>query len=290
MVLLKFGTTPKINSTSSSYDKWQLFCPNDMTSLNNDTYYMFFVNTATVNGFTGFVGIGMRELTAKEFSMYCPNSVNTYTKTTPPVLDDISTDSLMKPQVVASSNSTTNQSCKFIANDFYMRVFLSGCFYLDTTVGEYKSDGTEVHKNTNINATFCEVTHFTEFAGGFIVLPASINFESAFESASIDKSPIIYATVFTIVGLYICLAVLCRVFDVRDRSKKGVSFLNGNRAENLYEVIVFTGNRRNAGTESKVSMLINGELEQSHVIQLQDSKRRVLQRASVDTFIVSTER
>ncbi len=161
---------------------------------------------------------------------------------------------------------------------------------MDTTSGSYKSDGTEVLADTSIHSTHCEVSHCTEFAGGFIILPAPINFEEVFANASIDKNPIIYATVFTIIGLYVCLAVLCRILDMRDDKKKGVTLMNKNRTENLYEVIVFTGNRKDASTESSVHLLIKGTDHDSHIMRLYDSRRKLFRRGGVDTFIITTQK
>jgi polycystin 1L2 len=134
------------------------------------------------------------------------------------------------------------------------------------------------------------VTHCTEFAGGFIVLPSPINFEEVFANASIDRNPIIYATVFTIIGLYVILAVVCRILDMRDKKKKGITMLNEDKMENLYEVIVFTGNRKDASTESNVHMIINGENLDSHIIRLYDKQRKLFRRGGVDTFIIATQR
>jgi hypothetical protein len=249
LLLLKFGDHPTLNSTAfSNYDLWKLYCPNDTITQNGDTFFLFFANMSTVNGYQGLVGFAMRELSVDEMSMYCPNKINTYNLTYPPILDATSLSSNLS----SSSNETSN--CKMIFNDLSIRVYLSGCYYMDTSTGSYSSYGTEVLSDTNIYSTHCQVTHCTEFAGGFIVLPAQINFEAVWANASIDKNPVIYATVFTIIGLYIGLAVLCRLFDVRDRSKKGITMLNGNRTTHLYEIIIFTGNRRNGGTDSRVSI------------------------------------
>jgi polycystin 1L2 len=204
--------------------------------------------------------------------------------TTPPVLSSGSTLSAN-----VSLNSTGN-NCKMISSDLELRIFQSGCYYMDTTDGSYKSDGTEVLADTNIHSTHCQVTHCTEFAGGFIVLPAPINFEEVFANASIDRNPIIYATVFTIIGLYVILAVVCRILDMRDKKKKGITMLNEDKMENLYEVIVFTGNRKDASTESNVHMIINGENLDSHIIRLYDKQRKLFRRGGVDTFIIATQR
>jgi hypothetical protein len=282
LVLLKFGSAPKLNLTYSNYDLWKLYCPNDVVTQLNETFHLFFVNTATVNGFNGNVGYAIRELTSAEMKSYCSwKGTSKYKKTTPP-----------KIKVAAkSSNSSTNSSstCKSITSDFKLRTFLSGCYFMNTSTGYYENNGTEVMISTSVNSTVCQVTHCTEFAGGFIVTPNTINFDTVWANASIGQNPILYATVFTIIGLYFVLAVLCRLMDVRDRNKKGVTLLNENRIDNLYEIILFTGNRRNAGTDSNVFLMMNGKDENSHVIGLKDKQRKLFRRGGFDTFIVSTD-
>ena len=48
-----------------------------MRTLNNDSYFLFFLNITQVNGFKGFVGYGIRELDSNETKLYCsnPNSI-----------------------------------------------------------------------------------------------------------------------------------------------------------------------------------------------------------------------
>jgi hypothetical protein len=283
LVLMKFGSAPKLNSTKSDFDLWQVYCSNDTTTQNDEQFFLLFANMSTVNGRTGFVGLAFRELTQNEMSKYCTSTKNANRTllTSPPILDSHSPS--------ANSSSSNSSNCKAIRNDLQLRIFQSGCYYMDTTTGSYKSDGTEVLKDTNIYVTHCEVRHCTEFAGGFIVLPAPINFEDVFANASITQNPIIYATVFTIIGLYVCLAVLCRLMDMRDNMKKGVTMLNEDRLENLYEVVVFTGNRKDASTESGVHLIINGENTDSHIVRLYDTHRKLFRRGGVDTFIISTQ-
>jgi hypothetical protein len=279
LFLLKFGSIPQLNSSFSNYDMWRLYCPSDRTTQLGDTFFLFFANQSHVGNFSGNVDIAIRELTSSEISSYCSNNVNSYNLTTPPILNSFSSDS-----------NSTSTGCKAISNDLNLRIFLSGCYYMDTSTGAYSSDGTEVQPDTTLLSTHCLVYHCTEFAGGFIVLPATINFNSVFsgDNASIAKNPILYATVFTIIGLYVVLAVVCRIFDMRDRNKKGITFLNGNSIENLYEIIVFTGNRRNADTDSNVFMCMHGHEDKSHVIELKDTKRKLFRRGGFDTFIYSS--
>jgi hypothetical protein len=281
LALLKFGSSPQLNSSYSNYDLWQLFCPTDSITQLNDTFFLLFANQSTVNGFIGTVGVAVRELTSNEMTSYCPNNTRISNIATPPVITS--------PNSLNQLLNFTN--CKIITNDLSFRVYLSGCYYMNTTTGLYSSSGTVIQPDTNLFSTHCLVYHCTEFAGGFIVLPATINFQQAFSSdnASIAKNPVLYATVFSIIGLYVVLALLCRFFDMRDRNRKGVTLLNGSRIKNLYEIVVFTGNRRNAGTCSNVFMSVHGSMDNSNVIEMKDKKRKLFKRGAFDTFIISTE-
>jgi hypothetical protein len=254
LMLLKFGRIPQLTSSSSIYDYWQLYCPSDTSTQLGDTFFLFFANQTRVNKFTGNVNIAVRELTSSELSIYCPGNVNSYNATTPPILTSYSSSSSGSSSSNGTSNSTGGGGgCKAITNDLNLRVFLSGCYYLDPITAAYTSDGTVVQPDTTLVSTHCLVYHCTDFAGGFVVAPTAINFDKVFSSeASIANNPTLYATVFTIIGLYVILAVMCRYLDYRDNKKKGVTMMNEGRTENLYEVIVFTGSRKSASTESNV--------------------------------------
>jgi hypothetical protein len=245
LLLLKFGSAPTLNSTQfANYDLWQLYCPQDKINQLNDSFFLFFASQTKVNGFKGTVGVGIRELTSDEMTSYCPSNINNYTSSTPPVLESYTTP---------NNGSNSSSPCKLINTDLNLRVYLSGCYYLDTSSGTYVSDGAIIQSDTTVLSTHCLVYHCTEFAGGFVVVPAAIDFDKVFSpAAGIAQNPILYATVFTIVGLYVILAVLCRLYDIRDNKKKGVTMLNEDSMTNLYEVIVFTGNRKNASTDSNV--------------------------------------
>jgi hypothetical protein len=51
VVLLKFGSAPKLNS--ASYDLWQFYCPFDKVNIDGDSFHLFFVNMSTTNSFKG---------------------------------------------------------------------------------------------------------------------------------------------------------------------------------------------------------------------------------------------
>ena len=62
---------------------------------------------------------------------------------------------------------------------------------------------------------------------------------------------------------------------------------NNPADEYLYEVIVYTGIRRGAGTNSTVCMQLKGERGGTSPFTLRDPHRKVLQRGNVDRFLLA---
>ena len=236
---------------------------------------------AAVNGFKGKVGLGYRFLTSAEKSTYCPGNLNTNY-----------TGYLTKPPLADPAQIVYNDTMS-------IRTYTSGCYYLNSATGMWHSDGVEViESGTNTTQTTCETNHLTEFAGGFVVLPPPIDFSYAFANASFDKNPLIYATVIGITSLYILLAIWCIYMDRKDKAKTGICVLNDNpvdlNAETtyFYELIVYTGTRKDAGTDSNVKFIISGEYGDTDIRSLSnnDSNRKILRRGGVDSFIMGTNK
>ena len=255
-----------------------------------------------VNSFHGYVGYSIRELNSTQLSMIdCSNKSNIY-----------AFDKIFK---TIDFNAEKSNISPF-KNNFYLRVFSAGCYYMDTTNNKWSTYGMEILGDTNITHTHCQSNHLTSFAGGFVVLPNEINFNNVWANADFTKNPVIYATCITLVCLYLLLAVWARYQDRKDEKKMGVVLLdyednlfNGglllmnnfkktNTQVNkyIYEIIVFTGSRNNAGTDSKVSCIITSDSTETDIIELKDSntctknKRKLFNRAGVDSFLLPLDR
>ena len=200
LVLLKFGYTPILNSTYADYNHFKVLCPysSDYVTLSNDSFYLFFLNSAQVNGHKGFVGYGIRELTSSELNTYCIPSVNNTNKL-----------SLKSPPLLANSDKIN------FTKDFLLLSYTSGCYYYESASGKWSSHGTEVVSDTNLYETHCLSTHLTSFAGGLVVLPSAINFEYVFANASFLQNPIIYSTVIVVTLLYALFSVWAQVIAVQ---------------------------------------------------------------------------
>jgi hypothetical protein len=225
---VKFGYTPIVNATYADYDTFETLCPN---KIRNESFYMFFQNMTQINGYKGFVGYSIRELDSSELNSYCLNNSQTIPSSFP----------LIQNQ----SNFT---------NDFMLRAYSSGCYYYDVNTGKWSSNGMDIYEDTNLIQTHCSSNHLTSFAGGLVLLPSIINFEYAFSQPSPIQNPLIYSTIILVTLIYILFAVWARWMDLRDRKKMNITFMKDNHPNNsyFYELIVFTGDKNESGTNSKV--------------------------------------
>ena len=78
---------------------------------------------------------------------------------------------------------------------------------------------------TNHYQTQCFSTHLTTFAGGFLVLPAPVNWNYVFANVDFAKNRTIYLTVIGICILYILLVIYARCMDRKDVEKVRVPSL-----------------------------------------------------------------
>ena len=215
-----------------------------------------------VDGFKGFVGYGIRELTSNESNMFCNNST-----------------SLLPQQL---SRNVTFKS------DFAIRAFTLGCYYYDISSGKWSSNGLDLLNDTTLDMTHCTSTHLTSFAGGLVVLPNAINFQYVWANASFIQNPLIYSTVIAITCLYVALVLWAHLMDKKDRGKINLVGLidDSSICEYFYEVIVFTGEHSEAGTNSKVRLVINGSRAETDIKCLNEANKHVFAQNGVDSFVL----
>jgi hypothetical protein len=258
LLIYKFDQLPQLNSSINQIDGWTLLCPYNLT---NENIYIYFIDNQQTFGHQSLV-FGLRELNSTETIDLCSNS------------------SISNPPI-------TNQRFNFTSN-YELRVYISGCYYLDSN-NNWQSDGLIVGCLTNHEQTQCFSTHLTTFAGGFIVLPEPINWNYIFANADFMKNKTIYLTVICISIIYLILIIFARFKDKKDVEKLGVTPLPDNHQtdEYFYQIIVFTGQRKYAGTKSNVHFIISGDKDETHIRTLADPHRHILQRGGIDAFIMS---
>jgi hypothetical protein len=72
---------------------------------------------------------------------------------------------------------------------------------------------------TDHNQTHCFTSHLTTFAGGFIVLPAPVNWNYVFANADFSRNKTIYLTVIIVIVLYLMLMIYARYDDRKGLQK-----------------------------------------------------------------------
>ena len=199
LFVYRFDSGPQVNSSVQLIDGWTSFCPSSLSKTGLHSY--FIDNQQTLNHQSLIVGL--RELSAAEITDACSNA------------------SVKKLPI-------TDQRANFSAN-YELRVYTSGCYYLDAN-NAWQADGLVVGSLTDYHQTRCTSTHLTSFAGGFIVLPAPVNWSYVFANADFAKNKTIYITLMVVCILYIVLLIFARAKDKKDVQKvRGMSTVDTRR-------------------------------------------------------------
>ncbi|CAF1670733.1 unnamed protein product, partial [Adineta ricciae] len=256
LLIYRFDGIPQLNSSMSQIDGWTLLCSSTLT---NESVYRYFYDNEQTVGYRSLV-IGLRELGSAS------DCLRSSTASQPPITDEV-------------YNFTSN---------YEIRMYTSGCYYLDGG-NEWRADGLVVGSLTNHYQTQCYAKHLTKFTGSFNVLPQPVNWQYVFANADFARNKTIYLTIISVSVIYVLLIIYARYYDKKDLQKLGVTPLPDNHPsdEYYYQIIVFTGQRNDAGTKSNVHFILYGLDDQTSVRTLADPHRRVLQRGGIDAFIMS---
>jgi hypothetical protein len=220
LFVYKFDSLPQLNE----YDGWTLFCPENLT---NESIYTYFINNQQTTNHQSVV-FGIQELNSTDLCNH------TSSLQTPPMSD---------------------RKLDF-TSDYELRFYTSGCHYLDDN-NNWQSDNMLVGSSTNHYQTQCYATQLKTFASSFVFLPKSIDWNYVFSHADFLKNKTIYFTIISVSILYLILIIYARYKDRKDLEKLGVTPLPDNHRSDtyFYQILVFTGQRKNSGTESKVKFL-----------------------------------
>ncbi len=250
-----------------------------------EAHYPYFSDASENTKSAKTVSYGLRELTQDEFLTYCftrNESSLKYAKRS-------TSQSDRPPSLLGEKINFTS--------DFEVRTFSAACFSLDSSTGMWLSSDFSILSDSTLSATHCQTFVLPRFAsqvaGGIIPLPSAIDFAYVFANADFVRNLTIYLTIIIITSAYILLFIWCRYADRRDEAKSAIHLMRDNNTDNLYfyEVVIHTGTRRDAETDSKVSMNLVGTLDETCNRRLVSSKSymKVFQRASVNTFLLSVE-
>jgi len=214
----------------------------------------------------GTVYLGVRQLSESEY--------NLYTEDNPP------------PTPADGTGRFTTR--------YTLQSYSTTCAFMDEDVdpNHWSCEGMSVGRTSNRTAAKCYSTHLSTFGGGWAVQPNTIDFDYVFANLDFARNVTLYVTEIIIFIVFIGAAIWARREDKKDQVKLGVTPLPDNDPEDkyLYEVVVYTGMRKNAGTDSKVHIILSGEFDETDVRILEDSKRKVFRRGECDTFLLAVPR
>ncbi|KFM61455.1 Polycystic kidney disease protein 1-like 2, partial [Stegodyphus mimosarum] len=234
----------------------------------NGTYDLF-LNNEVIQNRTGFFYLGIIEANSTALNNSIP--------------DDMMFDS--------SVNFTHGEAVRDFSTNYSVRIYTSGCYFYNYDLRIWSGAGCYV-ENATAALTQCKCNHLTSFGGGFFVAPNTVDFSYVFANAGFADNVTIYMTIINIMLIYLALLAWARRQDIKDKEKLGATPLPDNDPEDkyLYEMIVVTGNKDAAATDSKVQFILSGDDDETAVRTLEDNKRKLFRRNAADTFVMAVPR
>ena len=104
------------------------------------------------------------------------------------------------------------------SNDYWMRTYTAGCYYLNAKQDEWVSDGLKTLSSTR-EVTVCGATHLTSFATGFFPEVNSIDFEFVFTAGDFEDNVTVYMFLDIALICYICWMIWAIFKDRQDEKK-----------------------------------------------------------------------
>ncbi|XP_055995228.1 uncharacterized protein LOC125649388 [Ostrea edulis] len=187
------------------------------------------------------------------------------------------------------SNSVWPPAGAYYPAVYNISFYSASCVWRDRTKSVWSTDGCFVGPLSKPYRIHCLCNHLTAFGAGFAVPMNSLSLnDSGF--AKLDENPVIFATMVSLMCVYVLMLIWARNRDLLDKVMAGSSPLPDNdpRDKYLYEMTVFTGSRKGSGTSANISFILTGEKSETTPRYLADNKRPVLQRSNCDGFIMAT--
>ncbi|XP_055877058.1 uncharacterized protein LOC106077240 isoform X2 [Biomphalaria glabrata] len=268
LLVVKKGNLSSIgNETEADMCDFVYLMPQNLSlEETNADKYRLQISDLDIGNFTGHLYVGIRELNVTEFNM------------------DISSGCASLPRYENGSD--------YFRGEFKLRQYVTQCLAISDDASDWSTEGCWVGKETNVIQTVCYCTHLTTFAGGWVVVPNTIDWDYVFSHADFLSNPTIYITVIITAVIYIVAAVWARRRDRKIVEELGLAPLADNdlRDKYFYEIMVSTGMRRNAGTDSQVCFILSGEDDETDVRAFTDSKRKIFRRGQIDGFLMAVPR
>lgn len=255
---LRYEKAPNFTKDDTSYDYHFLF-PKKMSETVKD--YSVTLDGITTGERPGEWYFGLRQLQSSDHDKFTPQNFPVF-------------------PLAGNGEFTTN---------YTLKPNILSCSYFDENRRLWKNDGLKPSIKSGKKIT-CLSSHLTLFGGSLVVQPNSIDWSYVLNNLSFSSNPTLYITEIVILAIFILAAIWARRKDKQDVMKLGVAPLRDNAPEDkyLYELIFYTGMRKNAGTDSKVQFILSGEYDETDVRSIEDKERKIFRRGGVDAFLMTT--
>ena len=222
LIVYQFDRLPKWND----YHQWKVLSPLNLTK---DGIYKYFIDNEQTKDHQSVL-FGIRQLKPNEIHSFQTKSSSTTN--------------------LPNLNTKFNFTC-----DYDLRIYTSGCYYLDENEN-WKSDGLLVGSETSFYQTQCYSKQLKTFSTSLTFFPKLIDWNYVFANADFLRNKTIYLTVISVSIIYLILMIFSRYKDKKDLEKLGVTPLPDNHRNDqyFYQILVFTGQRKDSGTNSKVNL------------------------------------
>ncbi|CAL8362048.1 unnamed protein product [Gadus morhua 'NCC'] len=169
--------------------------------------------------------------------------------------------------------------------------FITKCMFWDALREEWSTEGCQVGLQSTPVLTQCLCNHLTLFGNSFFVMPNALDLsQTASLFQTIGENYVVLALLCAFFGLYLATVLWAWYSDRRALIRRKITVLEDNHpcASYNYLLSVHTGQRKNAGTSSNVTVRLIGADSESETQNLVDPDKPVFERGAVDMFLLST--
>jgi polycystin 1L2 len=180
---------------------------------------------------------------------------------------------------------------KYVSLNYTFFAYYAGCYFFDSNIKGFNTDGCAVGKCSSPYATQCFCTHMTYFSNMF-ELPV-IQFDiTAVNINALNASPTVACFLVSIICAYLIVCIWARHADMLTEDRIGVVYLPDNDPLDVYayEITVWTGNLPGCGTTANVSIILAGDDTETapRWIYNPNPQQRAFKTGAVDRFLLTT--
>ncbi|XP_046856469.1 uncharacterized protein LOC124449577 isoform X2 [Xenia sp. Carnegie-2017] len=178
----------------------------------------------------------------------------------------------------------TKKPCDLNAETFKAVVQLKSCRFWNNS--NWMTKGCRLSNVSNSLQTKCLCNHLTSFSS-YIVSPNPL---TRFSIDDFKRGYASFVAVSLIFTFYIFLFIWARRADGFDSVKTSICPLQDNSPHHRYryEIALWTGMRRNAGTKSKVTVILSGDEGDTRPRCLTNPQNPMFHRGSLEKFLLRT--